>query len=176
MKTGTWKGLIILLAIVNQVLPATRVVGADPQQPNEIRIPANIKIPDVTLGPDGTLTGQALDAQGKAKVKYAIQVEQNGKIVGKTKTNGEGHFVVPRIGAGVSKVITDDATFVCRCWTAAAAPPASKEQLLVISQEGVERGQRPVGEIVTNPLFVGAVIAAAIAIPIAVHGSKKSGS
>lgn len=176
MKMGTWKGLMILLAIVNQVIPATRVVGADRQQPSEIRIPANIKIPDVTLGPNGTLSGQALNAQGKAKIKYAIQVEQNGKIVGKSTTDGEGHFEVAKIGAGVSKVITDDATFVCRCWTAEAAPPASKGQLLVISQEGVERGQRPVGEIVTNPLFVGAVIAAAIAIPIAVHSSKKSGS
>jgi hypothetical protein len=145
---------------------------------NGAKLPSNIKIPDLTLGDKGALTGQAVDAQGKPKAMYRIRVEQHGEKIGETATDAKGRFRVEQLRGGVCHVITDDATFVCRCWTEETAPPASRTQLLVISQEGVERGQRPIGEAIGNPLLIGTVIAAAVAIPIAIHNSsnKRNGS
>ncbi|MBM4003949.1 MAG: hypothetical protein FJ295_11800 [Planctomycetes bacterium] len=154
------------------------VLAVDTPAANGTRLPANIKIPDVTLGEKGALTGQAVDAQGKPKVMYRIRVEQNGETVGDTATDTKGRFRLEKLRGGVCHVVTEDATFVCRCWTEETAPPAARSQLLVISQEGIERGQRPIGEAIGNPLLIGTVIAAAVAIPIAIHNSssKRNGS
>jgi hypothetical protein len=46
--------------------------------------------------------------------------------------------------------------------------------VLVVADSAVARGQRPIGEILCNPVLIGLLIAAAIAIPIAVH--NRSGS
>jgi len=46
-------------------------------------------------------------------------------------------------------------------------------QLLVVSDSSVERGQRPIGELFCSPPFlIGALIVAAIVIPIAVHNAQ----
>jgi len=44
--------------------------------------------------------------------------------------------------------------------------------LTVVADQQVVRGQQPFSAIFTNTLFIGLVIAAAIAIPIAVHNSQ----
>jgi hypothetical protein len=60
----------------------------------------------------------------------------------------------------------------CRAWTHAAAPPAATDQLTVVDGPPLIRGQQPFSAVFTNPLFIGLVIAAAIAIPIAVHNAQ----
>jgi hypothetical protein len=45
---------------------------------------------------------------------------------------------------------------------------------MVCSEQSLIRAQRPFGDIVTNPLVVGAFIAGAIAIPIAIHNSNDA--
>jgi hypothetical protein len=65
---------------------------------------------------------------------------------------------------------------LCRCWAAGTAPPAAQGEVLLVPIGLVERGQRPIGEILANPILIGLIIAAAIALPIAVHNSKDDAS
>jgi hypothetical protein len=42
----------------------------------------------------------------------------------------------------------------------------------MVAGEGVERGQRPFSDLLSGPLLIGLLIAAAVAIPIAIHNSQ----
>ena len=130
---------------------------------------------DVVLGARGRLSGQVLDANGKAQVAVAVNIEQSGKIIATTKTDKAGRFGVDDVRGGVCNIHVDGMASTFRCWTADAAPPSAKPEVLVISDPQFARGQRPIGDILTNPLLIGAVLAAAIAIPIAIHNAQNNG-
>jgi hypothetical protein len=45
--------------------------------------------------------------------------------------------------------------------------------LLVDGSQGIARGQQPICDLLTNPLVIGLVVAAAIAIPVAIHNADN---
>lgn len=87
-------------------------------------------------------------------------------------TDAAGQFVLPGVTAGIQRLTAEDAVLNCRIWTHAAAPPAAMDHVTLIADQTIVRGQQPFSAIFTNPLFIGLVIAAAVAIPIAVHNSQ----
>jgi hypothetical protein len=102
----------------------------------------------------------------------AVVVRQAGGQPRQTIADRQGRFVFEDLGGGVWQVSSGAAVAVCRCWAANTAPPSATEQLLLVSPAAVQRGQRPIEEL-TTPILIGLVVAAAIAIPIAVHNAKK---
>jgi hypothetical protein len=150
-------------------------VGGHAATPLKADRPAGT-VRDVALDAQGRITGQFVDVQGQPRPHQSLVIQRQGGQPRRMSTDAQGRFVVENMSGGVYQIAADDTAVVCRCWTANSAPPVAAKQLLIVSGEGVERGQRPFCDLLTGPLLIGLVIVAAIAIPIAVHNSQDDAS
>lgn len=162
------------LACVTWLFP-TQAMAAGKTEPssNSSRNPAAIR--DVELGGGGRITGQFLDVQGQPKANQVVVIQrQHGQPL-QTHTDPNGRFVIAGASGGLYQISTDDSVILCRCWAENTAPPGANRDVLIVSGDGVQRGQRPIGEFLFSaPVLVALVIAAAIAIPIAIHNSQDA--
>jgi hypothetical protein len=129
-------------------------------------------VQDVALQPNGVLRGQVLDGQGRPVANGAVVVAQQGQLVTRTLTDEQGRFAVAGLRGGLYQVVTAQGGGVYRVWTAEAAPPVAKSAALIVNDETVVRGmqdgcQGGVLGFLGNPLVLAAIVAAAIAIPLA---------
>lgn len=173
MRTATrcLRTLAVSLACVGWILPMT---------PSQVRAaehtaasPARPMVHDLKLDQRNAFQGQLLNAAGQPLVDQALTLRTNGELVAQTKTDESGLFHFGDLRGGVYQIGIADAVVTCRVWTANAAPPAAKEQMLIVAgSEEIVRGQQPIGAIFTNPLVIGVVVAAAIAVPLVVHNNS----
>ena len=174
-----FKWLAVVLACVTWVLPVRELAGSPPSNlGGAIAKQPATTILDLSLGISGRLSGQVIDAQGKPMPQRTVVVQRTpgGEVV-QSLTDREGRFSIENLKGGMFQISAGSASVLCRCWTANTAPPSAIRQLLLVSDDSISRGQRPIGELLfSNPILIGLIIAAAIAIPIAVHNSKKSAS
>lgn len=160
----------VSLACLAWLLPVPPSFAAPPVSSAGTAVPNGIV--DVRLDEHGAIHGHLLDAGGQGLADQPVVLQQAGGAVSRTQTDGEGCFVLQRVSGGVHQVATGHGLVTCRVWTHAAAPPSATDQLTVVAGQPVVRGQQPFSCIFTNPLFIGLVIAAAIAIPLAVHNAQ----
>jgi hypothetical protein len=137
------------------------------------------RVPDVRLDEQGQFHGVVLNGQGQAmpdtqvKLARVNQQQTAAANMATVTTDARGSFVIRDLPAGTYRLETSSGVFLCRLWTHAAAPPSSASSLCVVNDPQVVRGQRPMHEIFrSDPLLMAAIVAAAIAIPIAVHKSQ----
>ncbi len=131
---------------------------------------------DLKLGPTRELRGQLVDKNGVRLAKRIVVAVHADKTSMETVTDANGRFRFPQAKPGTYQVASQQSYQVCRCWVANTAPPVAAEQLLLVEGDLTLRGQRPIGELLSGPVLIGLIIAAAIIIPIAVHNSQKSAS
>jgi hypothetical protein len=133
------------------------------------------QIHDVALGSGGRLVGQFVDGQGQPRANQTVMVVRPSGQQWQTQTDASGRFVLEGMSGGLYQIATTDAVIACRCWSDNAAPPASIREVLIVSGDGIQRGQRPLADFLfSGPFLIALVIAAAIAIPIAVHNSQDA--
>ena len=125
------------------------------------------------LGAQGRVARKGLGRSGTGAAGAAGCSAQAGRETRQVVSDDQGCFSVEPVHGGACHVVSADAASVCRCWAANTAPPSAAEQLTLVSQQRVERGQSPVHELYT-PILVSLVVAAAIAIPLAVHNAEKA--
>lgn len=129
---------------------------------------------DVRVGSDGKLRGQLYSAEGvpQPKVQVALHVTQS-RVTQTVSTDAQGRFELDWAGNGVAVITADGGSCALRIWDSQTAPPAARDHLLlVVASKDVVRGQRPIGHLFgSNPVMLGVLIAAAIAIPLAIHES-----
>jgi hypothetical protein len=130
------------------------------------------RVLDVAIGTQG-LTGRYVNTEGVPIPNHPIQLRQEGRVIATTHTATDGTFCFVAVRGGLYELAAHDAVVLTRVWAAGTAPPQASSHVVLVSQDTLVRGQRPFAEIITNPLVIGSVIAAAIAIPIAVHNSGK---
>ncbi|MEQ8835464.1 MAG: hypothetical protein RID07_01520, partial [Lacipirellulaceae bacterium] len=93
-----------------------------------------------------------------------------------------GEFRFDNVATGSYQLQVGKQLKPCRVWKQAAAPPKANQGVMLISGEQIVRGQTYCGspvaagyggfkEAMTHPLVVAGVVAAAIAIPVAIHNS-----
>ena len=140
---------------------------------------------DVALDANNKLHGKLVSAEGIALSGANIQLFRANELISAAKTNQQGVFQTDSIAGGVCELVTAHQTVNLRVWTQRAAPPNARQRLLV-AETNVVRGQcsNPGCEIINcdgscggghrgafgmmfHPLVLGAAIAAAIAIPLA---------
>ncbi|HJN10699.1 MAG TPA: carboxypeptidase-like regulatory domain-containing protein [Pirellulaceae bacterium] len=131
---------------------------------------------DVTLGLTGELRGQLVDKNGVRLPNRIVVAVHADKSSLQSVSNANGQFHFPKARPGVYQVASQRSYQLCRCWAANTAPPAASKQLLMVEGDQTIRGQRPIGELLSGPVLIGLIIAAAIIIPIAVHNARKSAS
>jgi hypothetical protein len=149
---------------------------------------------DVTLGPDGLLSGRVLDAQGAPAANLPVSLQlfnvggnaQNPEIAA-VVTDPQGHFAIRGVRGGLYQLITPQGRGIYRLWVSGTAPSPSAPQVatLVVGGDTV-RGAPPQGAgaagaahgtwkyWLTNPLVIGGVVATAIVVPVAIANANRS--
>ncbi len=167
--------VVVLLAISNWVLPVAQVHALDPPNGGQLTVPRTkpVYVNDIALGKAGQLRGYVFDSQGQPSKAYHLKVTSSGRSAVEVTTDKQGRFQVDGMRGGMFQVAAGKQTYLCRGWVEGTAPPKARDQLLVVPDSVVERGQRPIGDLfVGDPIMVGLIVAAAIAIPIAVFNSR----
>jgi hypothetical protein len=160
----------VWMACLGWLLPAPTSFASNPPANSGA---AKRPVVDVRLATGGTLAGKLVDASGQPLGDRVITLHQAGRELTRVKTDAQGDFVFRMTRGGAYQMTIDDRAVNCRVWAPTVAPPSARDRLLIVTGSPVVRGQQPIGAVFSNPLFVGAVVAAAIAIPVAVHNSQN---
>ncbi len=134
-------------------------------------------VSDVALAPGNFLTGAVVTADNKFCIIEAVVVLQENRVIAQGVTDAQGSFRIKVPGGGRYLLSTNRGGQFIRAWAPGAAPPGAHEGILLTQQSSLQLGQSPAGEMFTStPFLIGALIAAAVAIPIAVSNSRKQKS
>ena len=168
----------IWLAIGIFCLPDPLVFGQQPLADSQIMIR------DIGLRPNGMLVGQILDANSRPKVGIAIAIRAANDIVATTNSDASGVFAVTGLRGGLHQIDTPNGSTVCRFWAAGTAPPGAIDQIGIIDEQTIVRGQPrarlrheyfPYARaLARQPLIVGGAIAAAVAIPVSLRNADRA--
>ncbi|MEM6328922.1 MAG: hypothetical protein AAF790_01605 [Planctomycetota bacterium] len=137
---------------------------------------------DVVLIEGGLLYGQVRGVNAQPTAGAAVRLyTAAGKAVD-GRANNRGEFAFRRVGPGVYYLQSGQAVELVRVWPADAAPPAAKAGVLLIGETSTVRAQyappsklnmlvQRTKRVMSNPVAVAGVVAAAVAIPVAVHNA-----
>ena len=168
------RGVLVSVALAGLCLPeCVFAAGAVPTKEASGMI-------DVTLSQGGMLIGQVVDPQGMPLCNVAVSVRSQGQEVARATTDARGYFGVRGLRGGVYEVAAAEGHGIYRLWTPGSAPPACQQGVLMVAGQDMVRGQMPFCDSMccwlSSPWVVGAIVATAIAVPIAVHNSKRPSS
>ena len=162
---------VIVLSVFGMLCPSITIANEP--------LTSALKVHDVQLTENGKLPIVVVNAQGKPQPNVTFEITRAGDAECITGVTGEaGEYQVEGLKGGVYQIRTDQGLCACRVWTHQAAPPTSAKSLLLVNDR-VVRGQRPISELFrSDPILMTAIVAAAIAIPIVIHQTrdKSSGS
>ncbi len=133
-------------------------------------------IVDVALGERGALVGQVVDGQGIGVVEQPVVLLQGSREIARATTDSLGYFSMEGIGGGVYQLVARDSNAIVRAWVAGTEPPVAQRGVLLVSGQEVYRGQqavRSVRNFFAHPVTVVTVVAAGIAVPVALHHSRR---
>jgi hypothetical protein len=132
-------------------------------------------VSDVALQTGNVLQGQVVDSKGQPVAGAPVSLLEHQQEVAKTTTATDGSFQVPGVRGGVYRVVTFQGDGTYRAWPQQAAPPAAKPKI-VLTQNS-DTAPNPVLRVLTSPLAICAIVATAIAVPVALanrnHGSSS---
>lgn len=164
------RALVAILAGATWICPTLSQLHAAPP-PARTLPPASVQdatpIRDVELGAGGSLQGQVMNAQGAPAAGELVMIEQRGVEIRRVSCDEQGQFVASGLRGGVYEVKTRNSMNVFRCWANRTAPPAARDQVLLVSDATAVNGQRPIADLLFNPVTVILGVAAAIVIPLA---------
>jgi hypothetical protein len=134
----------------------------------------NATMSDVALSDGGTLQGRVLDNQSAGLVGVPVTLRTQDRDVAQTTTAADGQFAVQNLRGGVYHVAAAQGGQTFRLWAPRTAPPtASKNAIVYVQNNGAGGGLKA---ILGNPIVLPAIIATAIAVPIAVSSSQHPAS
>ncbi len=137
-------------------------------------VAATSVVRDVAIGSGGTLEGLVINTAGAPVAGRAVVIRKAGGQIASVKTDASGRFAASGLSGGVYEISSGAGGNVYRLWARNTAPPAASDGVLLIDSSDVVRGQMTVSEFVTSDVvIIGAVAATAIAIPVAIHNSKR---
>lgn len=168
MRFGRWLSCIAAMAMMAAPLVAAEKAHQQASQQAHQKDKAG-QVFDVKLSKQGTLVGQLLTANGAAIADSKLLITNKSKMTLEAKTDARGVFQLPVKKSGVYRLQLADQAIVVRAWDAGLAPPATRDSLLCVTQDGTVRGQAGAtgfAALLTNPLFIGLGVAAAVAAPI----------
>ena len=141
------------------------------------------RITDLRLREDGVLLGQVVSAEQTAVAGTAVSLRSGSEELSRGKTDENGYFAFGGLRRGVYLVEAASGHGVYRVWPPGIAPPAAQSQALIVAGNDIVRGQQccPPAQscsparrsCLTHPLILAGIVAAAVAIPVAIHNSRK---
>jgi len=184
MQLRRWAWSAAWVASLGLMLPCSPAFGQVPARPaaspatQTPAAPAATEtapaVTDVALRETGGLFGVVVDGQGIPMPGADVSVLQGGTPVTKTRTDALGQFSTDPLRGGVYQVVAGEGGVTLRVWEASAAPPSARSSALVVGTSQVVRGQIPFRKAFFSDAFiVTAIIAAAIAIPVAISSARN---
>lgn len=185
-RTRALEWALCAMACSGLLLRGPAVQAAAPQHPTGASAPtpttAGLPAPevqpaatDIELGPGGLLRGMVVDAQGMPVAGVTVTVVDTQQPVAQVVTDEWGRFEVASLRGGTYFVVAEQGFGQFRLWTAGTAPPAAQHAALIVTGDEVVRGQfciPPLKFWLADPLVIAAIVAAAVAIPVAVHNHR----
>ena len=161
---------MVVAACFGMLVPPSALYAA-----NETAAGSQVAAPraDVALADGGTLHGQAVDAQGSPISGKAVSLWQGDRQLARAVTDSSGRFRLNGLRGGTYRIVVGQTSGFYRLWVANTAPPSAKPAALVVVDGRQVLGQRgPLGHWLTNPWVIAGLVAAAIAIPVAIHNNQ----
>ncbi len=166
-RNRVWTFGLAWLAIVGMVVPVPALHAAGPASPAVV-------VGDVALSIDGTIHGQVVSPQGRGLPGVHVGASAGARNLGSTVTGVDGRFKIHGLRGGVLTLTAGQAKTAVRAWTSKAAPPAARKDVLLVAGQPQALGQSWDGfkNVITNPWVIAGIVAAAVAIPVAIHNSN----
>lgn len=148
MKTlNLVQGAAVALATLGLMLPAPAVQAAakDSQKITQIQT-VNAAVLDISLQSEGQFAGRVVDHAGSPAANADVVIRQGSKEITRVSTDSSGRFEVDGLRGGVYEVASGKTVGTYRVWQNDVAPPAAKEQaLLVLGENGTRGGFGSIG-------------------------------
>jgi hypothetical protein len=126
------------VACAGMLTPAA-TLGAPPANQT-----AHQGVRDVSLAAGGTLYGQLVDQQGRARPGQTVSLSRDRVETARVVTDAEGRFVFQGLVGGVYELTTSQSHGVYRMWAERTAPPRAVQAVLLVDRANlVVRGQYP---------------------------------
>ena len=172
--TTKLKIVMLVLACVGLLIPAPVVAAVTaPSKTGKEAPQPLIKAFDIELHQGGTFVGQVVNAQGAPQDKVPVSLLRGNKTLVTTSTNKGGFFAISRVPAGTYRAVAGKTQGVYRIWAKGTAPPKSQPGALLVVGQGPVRAQTgPIGYWLGNPWIIAGLVAAAVAIPVAIHNHQ----
>lgn len=161
----------LTLACLGLVVPTSAFAAAGESGQAQPKL----QFTDAALGPHNALKGRVVNAQGMAMPATRVVLLQEKGPVAETTTDAQGRFAVENLQQGLYVVVAGDGAAAFRLWPGRLAPPAATEDVLVVSDGQLTRGQGGVYQWISEHFWLtSALIAAAIAVPVATSAHKSA--
>lgn len=172
-RIGLLRTGMIVVACLGMLIPPPVLHAATGDAPSQQPTANRAVTVDVALGAEGLLRGQAVNAQGRPVPLTRVSLRQNDREVATTVADRDGRFLLPGLRGGTYQLVAGQASVTYRLWQAHMAPPsATQAALVVVDGRQVLAQQGPLGYWLTNPWVVAGLVAAAVAIPVAIHNHQ----
>ncbi len=134
--------VMLWLATIGLVVPQVGIASASDLVPraDQDQVARQVTVVDVALTQDNLLRGQVVNREGAPKARTKVTLASSGRVVAQTVTDDQGVFALPVARGGVYALSDGEGTAMVRAWTNAAAPPATKTGILMVSDRDVARG------------------------------------
>jgi hypothetical protein len=179
MKLMAWlRTLALVLACLGLLIPSPVVAAMAAPVVSGSKVPSpSVKTFDVELHKGGILVGQVVDGQGAPQTRAPVSLVHGDKTLATAATNRGGFFAVTKVPAGTYCVAVGKTQGIYRLWAPGTAPPGAQRGALMVVGQGPARAQGnggggPLGYWLSNPWIIAGLIAAAVAIPVAIHNHQ----
>jgi len=162
--------VLVCLALVGVCLPQM-AFASSPQ--------TDTLATDVQLREGNIFDGQVITPENVAVANTEVTLLSAGHRIAQAKTDANGYFAFSGVRTGLYQVTAAKGQGTYRLWNGRTAPPKVQQGALVYAGQETVRGQngfRGVRNFLANPIVIAGIVATAIAVPVAIHNSKKSGS
>ena len=160
---------LVWLAVVGLCIPQAAMATSPPADQKPV-------VTDVRLQ-GGYLLGQVVTAENVAVPNEKVLLASGGQVLVEGTTNGNGMFAFKGLQQGVYQVVAAKGHQAYRVWPEKIAPPSAQPGALIVAGNGTVRGQlgmRGFRNLLANPWVVAAIVATAIAVPVAIHNRTPS--
>lgn len=170
-RIGVFRFGMLCWASLGMMVPAPALQAAETPPP--LQAAPDAVQSDVALHVGGVLLGQVVDGNGSPLPNAPVALRQADREVAAAVTEASGYFLLSGLRGGTHEIAVGPTRQVHRIWAPGTAPPSAQDGALVVVGERTTRGQQgPIGYWLSNPWVVAGLVAAAVAIPVAIHNNR----
>lgn len=153
--------------------PAAEVATETAVSPLVAEALRSLDVQDIAQDSAGRLRGHVLDLEARPVGGVDVVAVRDGEIAARTMTDEWGQFAFAELRPGSYQLVAAGGQQLCRVWTHDAAPPVAREAVLIVAGGEVIRAQFCPDNCFGPKFWIAAaIIAAAVAIPVAVHNHR----